>query len=75
MYVYVCVCVCVCMQKFGIFSLIDCVQYLLRVEMAGGLQANVQGWDAGGLYQRWETVGKHAMQVCRRTHSVREHIL
>ena len=49
-------------QTFGIFSLIDCVQYLLRVEMAGGLQANVQGWDAGGVYQRWETLGKHALE-------------
>jgi len=31
--------------------------------MAGGIQANVQGWDAEGVYQRWETVGKHALQL------------
>ena len=38
------------------------MQFLLRVEMAGGVKAGVQGWDAAGIYERWVTVGQHALK-------------
>ena len=49
---------------FGVFSMIDCTQFLLRIEMLtrGGKVEGAEGWGPGGLVSRWEPVSAFAFQ-------------
>jgi tetratricopeptide (TPR) repeat protein len=47
---------------FGVFSLIDCTQFLLRIEMLKGSEESPEGWDVAGIAARWEPVSSYAFQ-------------
>ena len=45
------------------FSLIDCTQFLLRIELLGGVCEDVEDWSAARIAERWEPVTLFAMEL------------
>lgn len=49
---------------FGVFSLIDCTQFLLRIEMLKDSESSQESdiWDAAGIAARWKPVSTYAFE-------------
>lgn len=47
----------------GVFSMVDCIQFLLRIELLADARETVEGWEKARIAERWTPLANLAMQV------------